>query len=210
MTVAEQWKRIGSELPHGWTRADLRLQLPDREAANRAAATLGPASPFRAEPTMLRFSVARDGSAVGPENAVRLLSRIPRGTLTLEGAHAAPKPEPTPELSLVESWDAAIDGLPADWSDAMLGLEFPSTDYIEPAAVLCIQANPRRDGDRAAFRFRTAPRAGYGVAPAMARRCLERCDAQGIRGSVHVLWALSHTDLVGTQGPSFILDGQTV
>jgi hypothetical protein len=210
VNVAEQWKRIGSELPQGWARVELRLQLPDRAAADRAAATLGPAGPFRAEPTMLAFAIARDGSAVGPENAVRLLSRIPRGTLVLESSRAAVKATAAPTATLVESWDAQIAGLPADWSDAWVELALTSTDYVERASVLCIQANPRRDGERAALRFRAARKSGYGVAAGMARRCLERCDAEGIRGSITVLRVLCDTDHVGTQGPSWILDGQTV
>jgi hypothetical protein len=210
VSVAEQWKRIGSELPDGWARVDLRLRLPDRAAAERAAATLGPAGPFRVEPTVLAFAIARDGSAVGPENATRLLSRIPRGTLVLESSRAAQKPAPEPVASLVQAWDTAIAGLPADWNDAWVELQLTSTDYIERASVLCIQANPRRDGERAALRFRVARKAGYGVAAGMARRCLERCDEQGIHGSILVLRVLSDTDHVATQGPSWILDGQTV
>ena len=71
--------------------------------------------------------------------------------------------------------------------------------------------NPRRDGEIAP-RSASAPRAtaGYGVAPEMARRCFERCDAEEIRGSVQVLRALSDTQLVGTQGPVWLLDGKTV
>ena len=210
MTVAEQWKRIGSELPEGWARVDLRLQLPDRATADRAAATLGPAGPFRAAPTVLAFSIARDGTAVGPENAVRLLSRIPRGTLVLESSRAAVKAVGAPTATLVEAWDAAIATLPADWSDAWVELSLTSTDFVERASVLCIQTNPRRDGERAALRFRAARKAGYGVSPGMARRCLERCDGEGIRGGITVLRVLCDTDHVGTQGPSWILDGQTV
>jgi len=210
VAVAEQWKRIGSELPEGWARVELRLQLPDRAAADRAAATLAPAGPFRAAPTVLAFAIARDGSAVGPENAVRLLSRIPRGTLVLESSQAAAKAAPAPASTLAESWDAAIAGLPADWSDAWVELALTSTDYVERASVLCIQTNPRRDGDRAALRFRAARRSGYGVAAGMARRCLERCDGEGIGGAVSVLRVLCDTDHAGTQGPSWILDGQTV
>jgi hypothetical protein len=210
VTVAEQWKAVGSELPDGWARVELRLELPDREAADRAAAALGPAGPYRAAPTVLTFSVARDGTAVGPENATRLLSRIPRGTLVLESSRAAVVPVPEKATSLVEAWDAAIASLPADWSDAFLELELTSTDYVEPAAVLCIQANPRRDGERAALLFRAARKAGYGVAPGMARRCLERCDEHGIRGTVQVLRVLSDTDHVGTQGPTWLVSGRTI
>ena len=74
--------------------------------------------------------------------------------------------------------------------------------------MLCIQTNPRRDGKRAAFRV--ARRAGYGVSPEMARRCLERCDAEQIRGSVRVLHVLSDTKLVATQGPVWLIAGKTV
>ena len=210
MTVAEQWKRIGSELPDEWARVDLRLQLPDREAANRASAALAPAGPLRIGPTFVRFTIARDGSAVGPENAARLLSRIPRGTLTVASSDNAAKQAPVETTRLVESWDAALAGLPADWSDAFLELQLESTDFVEKASVLCIQMNPRRVGKQAALRFRAARRTGYGVAAGMARRCLERCDEAGITGTVAVLRVLSDTDHVGTQGPSWIVDGQTI
>jgi hypothetical protein len=85
-----------------------------------------------------------------------------------------------------------------------------STDYVEHAAVLCIQMNPRRVGDSATFRFRSGHHAGYGVAPQMARRCFERCDEADIRGSIELLQVLSDTHLVSTQGPVWILDGQTI
>ena len=210
MSVAEQWKRIGSELPAEWSTVDLRLQLPDREAANRASAALAPASPLRVGPTFVRFTIARDGSAVGPENAVRLLSRIPRGTLTVASSDNADRPAPVETTPLAEAWDTAITGLPADWSQAFVELQLTSTDFVEKAAVLCIQANPRRVGELAVLRFRAAREAGYGVAAGMARRCLERCDAEGITGTISVLRVLSDTDHVGTQGPSWILDGQTI
>ena len=54
----------------------LRLELRDREAADRAAALLGPPSPSAPTPTILRFAVARDGSATGPDGVTRLLARI--------------------------------------------------------------------------------------------------------------------------------------
>jgi hypothetical protein len=209
--VAQQWKRIGSELPEGWVKVDLHLKLASREDANAAAAALAPAGPYRAGPTVIRFTVARDGSALGPENATRLLSRIPRGTLTVVESYGAARPAParaTPPLTV--AWDAALAELPADWSDAFLELQLGSSDFVEKASVLCIQANPRRDGMRAALRFRAARKAGYGIAPSMARRCLERCDDAGITGTIEVLRVLSDTDHVGTQGPSWILDGQTI
>jgi len=198
-------------LPEGWVRVDLHLKLPSREAANQAAAALAPAGPYRSAPTVLRFAVARDGSGLGPENATRLLSRIPRGALTAVDSFAAARPAPvetTPPLAV--AWDRALAELPADWSDAFLELRLESTDFVEKAAVLCIQANPRRVGTSATLRFRAARKAGYGIATSMARRCFERCDAAGITGTIAVLRVLSDTDHVHTQGPSWILDGQTI
>jgi len=89
-------------------------------------------------------------------------------------------------------------------------LSLTSTDFIEPASVLCIQCNPRRDGTRAALRFRCARVQGYGVSPEMARRCLERCDAARIQGSVSVLRAVSGSRHVGTQGPVWLENGRTL
>jgi hypothetical protein len=214
MSLAGQWNALGSELPAGWSRAEIRLEVRDRETAARAASLLGPAQPFRPEPTVLRFASARDGSATGPDAVTRLLrrlddARIP-GKLTLVGSQ---KPVARPErvvTSLAESWELALSALPPDWSDLLAEIDLVSTDYIEPAAVLCIQTNPRRVGDRAAMRFRAARKAGYGVSPEMARRCFERCDDAGIRGSVRVLHVLSDTQPVATQGPVWLLDGTTV
>jgi hypothetical protein len=214
MSLAGQWNALGSELPAGWNRAELRLELRDREPASRAASLLGPAQPFRAEPAVLRVTVARDGTAVSPDNLTRLLRRVDEarigGTLTLAGTEQAPARAERDVVPLAEAWERELAGLPADWSDLLCELELLSTDYIERAAVLCIQMNPRRDGNRTALRFRAARIAGYGVSPEMARRCLERCDAEEIRGTVRVLHLLSDTKHVQTQGPVWIMSGQTV
>jgi hypothetical protein len=211
VSVAEQWKAIGSELPSGWTQARLRLALRDRATTDRAAAMLGPAGAYRAAPTVLLFTVARDGTATSPDNLTRLLRKVPNGALSLSGSKAEETETPARAITtLTESWDRAIAGLPADWSDMYVEVSFTSTDFVEPAAVLCVQCNPRRDGTRAAFRFRCARVRGYGVSPEMARRCLERCDAARIQGSVTVLRAVSGSDHVGTQGPVWLEDGKTL
>jgi hypothetical protein len=44
----------------------------------------------------------------------------------------------------------------------------------------------------------------------MARRCLERMDAEGITGDVTVLHGLSDTDDVYTQGPVWRIGGRSV
>ena len=81
MSVAEQWKAVGSDLPDGWAKATLRLELADEEAADRAAANLGPAGPYRSAPTVLLVTVARDGSAASPDALERLLRRVPAAAL---------------------------------------------------------------------------------------------------------------------------------
>jgi hypothetical protein len=50
---------------------------------------------------------------------------------------------------------------------------------------------------------------GYGASPEMVRRCFERCDAEGIRGTVSILRALSDTHPVATQGPVWQIAGRT-
>jgi hypothetical protein len=210
VSLDTQWRTIERQLPADWERATVRLAVRDRKAADAAAAALAPAGPYRSDPTSLSFEVARDGSATSPDGIMRLLRLVEGGMLVFEGSEIAPEPVPVVATTLAESWDEAIAKLPGDWSDALVEIELDSTDYVERAAVLCIQMNPRRDGTRAALRARCARRAGYGVAPGMARRCLERCDAEGITGSVGVLRVLSDTHHVGTQGPVWQMRGQTV
>jgi hypothetical protein len=160
---------------------------------------------------VLIFNVARDGSATSPDNLTRLLRKVPNGALSLSGSQVDERAAPAREIMpLTASWDRAIAGLPADWSDLYVELSLTSTDFIEPAAVLCIQCNPRRDGTRAALRFRCARVQGYGVSPQMARRCLERCDAANIQGNISVLRAVSGSRHVDTQGPVWLENGKTL
>jgi hypothetical protein len=214
VSLVGEWRALQAGLPDSWVQASLQLDVRDPEAVSRVAALLGPAAPYRAAPTVLRFNSARDGTAQGPDAIARLLRRIDDArvvaTLVVLGSE---KPIPRSErevASLVESWDAMQAALPEDWSDLFAEARLGSSDYVERAAVLCIQMNPRRVGTQAAFRFRSARRAGYGVAPEMARRCFERCAAEEIRGTVAVLRVLSDTQLEATQGPVWILDGQTI
>jgi hypothetical protein len=100
--------------------------------------------------------------------------------------------------------------LPADWSDLFAEFELASSDFLAGAALHLAPINPRRDGTRLALQFRSARRFGYGAAPQMVRRCLERCDAAGIHGRVRFLRALSDTRPVQTQGPVWQLDGRTI
>jgi hypothetical protein len=213
MSLVGQWRELEVALPDGWLRVSIQLEIRDPGVAAQASALLGPAGPYRTG-TTLRLSSARDGSAQGPDGIARLLRRLDDarigGTLTALGSEKAAARAEREVTPLAESWDAALAELPDDWSDLVAELRLLSSDYVERAAVLCIQMNPRRVGDSSTFRFRSAHHAGYGVAPAMARRCLERCDEANIRGSIAVLRVLSDTHLVSTQGPVWILDGQTI
>jgi hypothetical protein len=213
MSLVGQWRELEIALPDGWVSVSAQLEIRDPGVAARAAALLGPAGPYRTG-TTLRFASARDGSAQGPDGIARLLRRLDDagigGTLTALGSEKAVARVEREVIPLVDSWDTMVAELPADWSDLVAEVRLLSTDYVEHAAVLCIQMNPRRVGDSATFRFRADHHAGYGVAPQMARRCLERCDADNIRGSIALLRVLSDTHLASTQGPVWNLGGQTV
>ena len=132
------------------------------------------------------------------------------GTLELAGvteAEAAPESEPE---SLVAAWDAEVATLPDDWSDMYAEIVLRSSDHLERAALLIAPMNPTRPGKTLALRFRVARRFGYGISPAMARRCLERLDEEGISGELHILGVLCDTHPVATQGPVLRVGGKAV
>ena len=199
----------GSRAPRGLAHASrpaARAAGSRSRRPGRRAARPGPAVPGGAGHPALRrrpATAARPGPTASPACCARLDDAGIGGTLTLassEQAAAARRararrcsPTPGTPRSRV---------CPSDWSDLLCELTLLSTDYVERAAVLCIQMNPRRDGDRAALRFRCARvarlrrRAGDG--PPLPRALPTRED---IRGSVTVLRALSDTQHVGDAGP---------
>jgi len=211
MRLVWQWINLERELPRNWS--DLRLVLKVREQdAERAAALLGGANPMRRGDSILLF-VSRSGG-FGPEALRRALLRLDRqaigGTLELAGvteAEAAAESEPQ---SLAAAWDAEVAKLPADWSDMYAEIVLRSSDHLERAALLIAPMNPTRPGKTLALRFRVARRFGYGISPAMARRCLERLDEEGISGELHVLGVLCDTHPVATQGPVLRVGGKAV
>jgi hypothetical protein len=178
------------------------LTLADASRIGRAAALLAPAGPVKAGAT-LRFYVARSGPGVGPEAVRRMLRRLDEegveGTLELIWAS-----------ELAEAWDGALAVLPADWSDLLCELSVTSSDHLDLTALLMGPANPLRQTDSLAFRFRVAHSFGYGASPGMVRRCLERVDEAGIPGAVRVLRLMSDAHPVGTQGPVWYVDGKAV
>jgi hypothetical protein len=211
MRLVWQWINLGRELPTNWS--DVRLVLKVREQdADRTAALLGGANPLRSGDSLLLFVSRRGG--FGPEALRRALLRLDRqgigGTLELADvteAEAAPESEPA---SLAATWDAAVAKLPDDWSDMYAEIVLRSSDHLERAALLIAPMNPTRPGKTLALRFRVARRFGYGVSPAMARRCLQRLDEEGITGELNVLGVLCDTDPVATQGPVLRVGGKAV
>jgi hypothetical protein len=218
--LVDRWHEIQRGLPERWTEARLRLEVDDSRARNRAAAVLAPAGAGRSGDVIL-FTVTRGGEGGAlPEAIRRLLRRLDAegvvGELALVDVLAGAAPPADGDWprngnrTLVETWDAALAELPADWSDVLAEVELRSTDHLERGALLMAPLNPLRDGARPALRFRAAQRYGYGAWPGMVRRCLERCDGERMVGTVRVLWALSDTDPVQTQGPVWYVGGRVL
>jgi hypothetical protein len=214
VNLADQWRAIESELPADWADAQLRLRISDPARADRAGALLGSANPGRYGD---RFTLRASRTGGTASYAVgRLLQRLDgegiAGRVELVETTQTPAVlgPPRAQTSLVVSWDNAAQGLPDDWSDLLVEVELASSDLIPRAALELAPVNPLRYKQTRGVRFRVARQTGYGASAGMARRCLERLDAEGIRGSVRVLRALSETDHVSTQGPVWYMEGKAV
>lgn len=211
--LVEQWERIERGLPEGWGDARLVLTVADESRVGRAAALLGPLNPGR-RGRELRFYTARRGAGFGPEHLRRLLRGLDEegigGSLDLVAAGGPAAVPAVERRSLADDWDEQLAALPDDWSDLYCELELASTDHLERAALLLAPVNPARYGGKPALRFRVARRFGYGASAGMTRRCLERLDAEAIRGRVGVLRALSDSQPVATQGPVWRVGGRSV
>ena len=215
VSLVEQLRAAERGLPDGWTDARLSLAVEDGRHRDRALALLGPLGPGRVGGE-IRFSVARSAGP-GLETLRRILRLLDAeeidGTLALLASEAVKADEVAPREprpSLVEAWDAALGGLPEDWSDLHCELELDSSDYLERAALLTAPLNPLRYGAAPGFLFRVARSFGYGASPQMAHRCLARLDESGISGGVRVLRVLCDTKPAGTQGPVWYADGKVV
>ena len=214
MRAAEQWAQIERSLDPEWTEARLAF-LPETSLAD-AAAVLAPLQPGRAGDE-LRLHVRRSGADV--ERARNIFRQLDRrriwGTLRLLAAAAsepaaAPEEAPSPgRRTLAEAWDGLVAALPPDWSDLLCELELDSSDHLARAALLGAPLNPARNPDAIALRFR-AGKQGYGVSPQMARRCLERMDAEDITGRLTVVYEVSDAENVATQGPVWRAGGRSV
>ena len=196
MSLVEQWKVIRSNLPEGWTGAQLRLTV--EEQPERAAAMLAPTGAGR-HGDVMRLLARMD--------AERLDGRL---DLARPVESVAPAGLPSRRAPLGEQWLQALATLPADWSDLYAEIELDSSDYLERGALLLAPVNPARVKGWQGYRFRVARRFGYGASGEMTHRCLERLDGEGISGSFRVLRALSDTKPVSTQGPVWYVGGRAV
>ncbi len=213
MGLVEQWRQIRSELQEDWGEAKLNVSVPRDEQRSRAAALLGPAGPGRLGDD-LRVSVFRAGGGIGPDQADKLFGKLDeeriRATLSLLTVAERAERAEAPSASLAAMWDAALAGVPADWSDLLCELQLTSSDHLSRAALLAAPLNPTRMPGRSALRFRVAQTFGYGASPQMTRRCLARLDSEGIPGTLSLLHVLSDTHNVATQGPVWRVAGKAV
>jgi hypothetical protein len=213
VALVGQWGLIEQDLPEHWREARLVLTVRNDTEAARAAAVLGPAGAGRFGKA-IRFSAVRAGGGAGPEGIRRLLRRLDseriEGELSLEAAEERAPAAEIDRPSLAAGWEAEVAKLPEDWSDAYGQLDFVSSDQLERAALLLAPLNPSRHDESPSFRFRAARVFGYGASSGMVRRCLERLDGEGIRGTVRILRVLSDTDPVATQGPVWYVGGRAV
>jgi hypothetical protein len=215
--LVAQWDGILEQLPSDWRELGLRLRLPRPGDAARAAGLLGSLSPGRVGDELhLRVTA---GGEEGPGVVRRLLARLDEqgipGALevasserALEAASAGASV--STEAAAPATWDDLVATLPDDWSDLLCVVELRSSDELAPAALALAPLNPSRHKGSLAFRFRVARSFGYGAAPQMARRCLERLDELGIPGQLRLLDVLSDTQPVLTQGPTFVVSDRAV
>jgi hypothetical protein len=211
VALVDQWKVIQSNLPEGWTSAQLRLTVEDEP--ERAAAMLAPANAGR-HGNVVTFSVGRGGVGSSPDLVARLLARLDaeriHGVLEPVKVEEAARPQRSRRASLGEQWEQAQVGLPQDWSDVYAQVDLDSSDYLERGALLLAPVNPARVKGQLAYRFRVARRFGYGASAEMTERCLQRLDGERISGRFQVLRSLSDTKPVYTQGPVWYEGGRAV
>src|SRR5439155_24213520 len=156
VTLVAQWERMLAGLPGDWDDVRVVLRVADEGTASRAAALLGPLMPGRSG-REVRFYAARRGAGPSPASVRRALARLDaeriEGELELLGSAESVVEEAPRRPTLAESWDAALETLPPDWSDLYGPLELRSSDHLEPAALALAPLNPARYGGTPGFRF---------------------------------------------------------
>jgi hypothetical protein len=212
MQFADQWSEIEAALPQAWSSARLSLSVAEDADPDRAALILASLTPGRTGASF-RLVVRPDRN---PQAIFRRLDRESiRGRVDLVGTDERPVETAqvvprSAEGTLLAQWDELAADLPPDWSEFYAEIELSSSDFVSRAALLMAPLNPARYGAPTVLRFRVASRMGYGTAAEMARRCMERLDAERITGSLRALRVLSHTAHVSTQGPVWRVGGRSV
>jgi hypothetical protein len=203
--VAEQFRELESHLPADWADARLVLEVENEAHGDRAVALLAALAPGRVG-RRIQLTIPRAGARL--DLLRRSLTRIDRegirgwlDLVTYSTKVPAAQEARTSWPALEETWLAAVAALPEDWSDLYAEVEVASSDFLDPGALRLAPLNPSRPDRGLAFRFRVARSFGYGASSEMARRCLARLDEEGIKGRLAILWALSDTKAVATQGP---------
>jgi hypothetical protein len=221
MALAEHFAELVDGLPRGWKSGRLDVTIEDPARADKAALVLASATPGRSGNTFhipLR-GAAEDGGA-SPGVVERVLRRLEdegvRARLRIasfegpergsdEGSASTDR-----RLPLAEQWDGLEAKLPGDWSDLLAEVELDSSDFVDLGALRLGPVNPYLVDDVSTFRFRVARRFGYGAAPEMTRRSLERLDEEGISGRFRIVGVLSDTRPVATQGPLWRVGGRVM
>jgi hypothetical protein len=208
--VADQFSELQSQLPADWADVRLAVVVDDESQSERVAALLAPLGSVRSR-NRVQLTISRHGGAV--ERLRRLLARVDRDRIraqvelvTFSASPPEPGETPTSWPPLEDAWLAALATVPDDWSDLYAEVELGSSDFLPPGALRLAPLNPSRPDRGLAFRFRVARSFGYGASAEMARRCLARLDEDGIRGRLLILWVLSDTKAVATQGPVVYTD----
>jgi hypothetical protein len=89
-------------------------------------------------------------------------------------------------MGLVDQWDTIEKGLDPRWSDVHVVFSLDDRGRLGRAAALLAPAGPVKAG--ATLRFYVAPN-GPGVGPEAVRRMLRRVEAEGIEGTLELLFA---------------------
>jgi hypothetical protein len=212
--LADDFRATLRTLPDDWSEAQFAITFEGEQSAARTASLLGMINASR-HGREVRFSTGRRGGGASPDTVARALRRIDRERLTgelklLSSSAAESEVSARARASLAAGWAAALEQLPPDWTDVYAELELDSTDYLDRAALLAAPLNPSRIADRTAFRFRVARSFGYGASSQMVRRCFERLDEAGITGELRVVYVLSDTKPVATQGPVLYIGGKVL
>jgi hypothetical protein len=201
MRVADQFRELESQLPADWDNARLVLVLDDAARSERAAALLAPLGPGK-RGNQIQLTLERLRRLLGRIDRDRIRGRLELVTYSeavTEPTRKAEARESWPPLE--EAWLSAVAVLPEDWSDLYAEVELASSDFLDLGALRLAPLNPSRPDRGLAMRFRVARSFGYGASSEMARRCMARLDEEGIKGRLQILWALSDSKAVATQGP---------